>query len=152
MATGAPGLEQHPDLATLRARYEMAAENPVAHTVDGLMFLTGLYLAVSPWVVGFAGFRSLTINNLIIGLALAALAVGLASANGRTHGVTWVAPVIGVWTIISPWVVRGGPPSGGTIWNNVVTGVIAVLLGIVATVVGVLGGRGDERVRRISAR
>src|SRR4051812_42200428 len=102
MATGAPGLKHHPDLATLRDRYDVAAENPVAHLVDGMIVVAGLYLAMSPWVVGFNNRTNLTVNNLITGIALAVLAFGMASAHGRTHGLTWIVPIIGVWTIIAP--------------------------------------------------
>jgi hypothetical protein len=130
MATGATGMQHHPDIAALRERYEVAAENPAAHVMDGLIFLTGLYLAISPWVIGFSGLRNLTVNNLIVGIALAALAVALASAHGHTHGVTWVAPIIGVWTIIAPWVMSGHVATTRTIWNNVVTGAIATVLGL----------------------
>ncbi|MCW2943887.1 MAG: repeat protein [Actinoallomurus sp.] len=138
MATGATGMEHHPDIAALRDRYEIAAENPVAHVVDGFMFLTGLYLAISPWVVGFSNLRNLTVNNLIVGIALALLAVGLASAHGRTHGVTWVAPLIGVWAIIAPWVMSGHVATTRTIWNNVVTGAVAIALGVGAMSVGAM--------------
>jgi hypothetical protein len=122
----------HPDIAELRAKYELAAETPVARAVAGLTFLTGLYLAISPWVVGFNRFTTLTVNNLIVGIALAILAVGFASAYGRTHGIVWIAPLIGVWTIIAPWVVSGHVATAATIWSNVVTGVLAVLLGLAA--------------------
>jgi SPW repeat len=120
----------HPDLAELRAKYEAAAETPSARAVSGLTFLTGLYLAISPWVVGFNHFTTLTANNLIVGIALALLAFGFASAYGRTHGITWVAPLIGVWTIIAPWVVSGHFATPATLWSNIVTGAIAVLLGL----------------------
>lgn len=126
----------HPDLAELRAKYEAAAETPVAGVVAGLTFLAGIYLAISPWVVGFNGFTTLTGNDLIVGIALAVLALGFASAPGRTHGITWVAPLLGVWTIIAPWIVSGGVATTATIWSNVVTGVVAVLLGLGAMSVG----------------
>jgi hypothetical protein len=150
MAAGTTGIEHHPDIAALRARYEMAAENPAAHVMDGLMFLTGLYLAISPWVVGFrGGLRNLVINNLIIGIALAVLALCIASAHGRTHGVTWVLPIIGLWTIIAPFVMRGHMATTRSVWNNVITGAIALLLGLGA--MGVIamrtrgGGEGGGR-------
>jgi hypothetical protein len=147
MATGATGMK--PDIAELRERYEVAAENPVAHVMDGLIFLTGLYLAISPWVVGFSNLRNLAVNNLIVGIALAMLAVGFASAHGRTHGVTWVAPLIGVWTIIAPLVMSGHVATTRTIWNNVVTGAAAVILGIGATSVAAMRSRPSSvRVRR----
>jgi hypothetical protein len=120
----------HPDIAQLRAKFDAAAETQTAQVVEGLTFLTGLYLAISPWVVGFNGFSTLTGNNLIVGVAMALLAVGFASAYGRTHGIAWVTPLIGVWTIIAPWIVSGDVASTATIWNNVVTGAVAVLLGL----------------------
>jgi MFS superfamily sulfate permease-like transporter len=61
-------------------------------------------------VVGFNHFTTLTATNLIAGIALAVLALGFASAYGRTHGIAWVAPLIGVCTIIAPWVVSATSP------------------------------------------
>ena len=129
-------IELHPDIAGLRARYEAAAETPTARAVDGLTFMAGLYLAISPWVVGFNHITTLTVNNLIVGIALALLAFGFASAYGRTHGITWVAPLLGVWTIIAPWGVNGGVASTASIVSNVVIGIIAVLLGAGAMSLG----------------
>ena len=120
----------HPDLAELRAKYEAAAETPVARAIGGFTFLAGLYLAISPWVIGFNRFPTLTGNDLIVGVALAVLAPGLASASGRTHSIAWVAPLIGAWTIIAPWVVSGDVATTATIWSNVVVGVVAGLLGL----------------------
>jgi hypothetical protein len=120
----------HPDIAEFRAKYEAAAETPSVRTVEGLTFLAGLYLAISPWVVGFNHFMTLTANNLIIGIALAVLALGFASPYGRTHRIAWVVPLIGVCTIIAPWVVRGHVATTATLWSNIVTGAVALLLGL----------------------
>jgi hypothetical protein len=130
------GMAGHPDIAELRARYDRAAETPPAKAADGLTFLSGLYLAISPWIMGFYGSRALTVNNLIIGLAVAVMAIGLASAYGRMHGVAWVAPLIGVWTIIAPWVVSRGSRSTGMIISNVVVGALILMFGIVAAGIG----------------
>lgn len=130
------GMEQHPDIAELRARYERASETRPAHVVHGLIFLSGLYLAISPWVIGFNNQHTGTVNNLITGIAVALLALALASAYGRTHGIAWVIPVIGVWTIISHWVVHGWPASAGTLASNVAVGFLILLLGLAALAVG----------------
>ena len=129
-------MRSHPDIVELRAKYEAAAETPAAQTVDGLTFLTGLYLAVSPWLIGFNRLTTLTANDLVVGIALALLALGFASAYGRTHGIAWVAPLIGVWTIIAPWVVSGDVATAATVWSNVVAGIIAGLLGLGAMYLG----------------
>ncbi|MFC6084594.1 SPW repeat protein [Sphaerisporangium aureirubrum] len=128
------GLETHPDIMEMRAKYERASCSAGAQAIDGMTLLAGLYLAISPWVVGFNGNSRMAVNNLVVGLFLAALGLGFASAYGRTYGLTWLAPVLGVWTILSPWILRSA--TTGTIWNNVVTGVIILLLGLGAMAVG----------------
>ncbi|WP_433213699.1 SPW repeat protein [Microtetraspora malaysiensis] len=121
---------QHPDIMQMRARYEAAAANPTAQLTDGLTLLAGIYLAVSPWIVGFHALSGITVNNLITGILVALLALGYSSAYGRTYGLAWVAPVIGVWTIIAPWVISGPNARLGVIISNVVVGAIILLLGL----------------------
>ena len=77
-------------------------------------------------------------------MALALVGAGLASAYGRTHGMAWVAPIVGIWTIITPWVIRGGAAStatAGTIANNVAVGAVAVITGLAAMSVAALSRR-----------
>ena len=128
MTTPTPAIERHPDITGMRARYEQLAETPIAQATDGLAFLAGSYLATSAWVVGFTDHSALTATNLIVGIAVALLALGFASAFGRTHGVVWLMPVLGVWTIIAPWVVAdAGDPATSAIVSNVIVGALIVL-------------------------
>ncbi|MEV0967568.1 SPW repeat protein [Microtetraspora glauca] len=121
---------QHPDIMQMRARYEAAAANPTAQLTDGLTLVAGIYLAISPWICGFQGLSGITVNNLITGILVALLALGYSSAYGRTYGLAWVAPVIGVWTIIAPWVISGPNNITRVIVSNVVVGAIILLLGL----------------------
>ena len=138
MSARTTGMDQHPDIAELRARYERVSETAPAHAVDGITFLAGLYLAVSPWIVGFMRFSTLTVNNLITGIAVALMAVGLASAYARMHGMAGVVPLIGVWTIIAPWVMSGHVATKATIWSNVVVGAVLVAFGLGAMGIGLM--------------
>jgi predicted PurR-regulated permease PerM len=61
------------------------------------------------------------------------LALAFAATWGRTHGLSWVLPVIGAWTIVAPWVIRGGNVDGGMIANNVITGLVILALGLAIT-------------------
>lgn len=131
-----PTIEQHPDILAMRMRYEATAESTVAQFVEGLGLLTGVYLAASPWIVGFNTSPTITVNNLITGIVVAALATGFASAFSRTHGLVWVAPLIGVWTVVSPWAVSGGVSTAAVIINNVIVGGICIVLGLVAISAG----------------
>jgi hypothetical protein len=95
-------------------------------------------------VGGFNAMRSIVVNDLITGIALALIGAGLASAYGRTHGMAWVAPIVGIWTIITPWVIRGGVAStatAGTIANNVAVGAVAVVVGLAAMSIAVTSRR-----------
>ncbi len=127
MAMPAPDIERHPDVAVMRRRYDEIAERPMIQSVDGLTFLSGLYLAMSPWVLGFTEHSSMTASNLFTGLAIAALAVGFAATYGHLHGIAWVPAVLAVWAIVSPWVVSGPTPENGTIASNIIVGAVCLL-------------------------
>jgi SPW repeat-containing protein len=142
-------LRGHPDVAEMQARYAKIAGGRQAIAVDGLILLTGLYAAISPWVVHF-GFRDrdLSINNLIIGLALAVIGMGLAFAPERMHRLGWIAAPLGVWMIISPWVVPASHSSrSAIIWNNCWVGGVAVALGLAAAAMTMVASRQQRHGR-----
>ena len=143
--TNTTAIDQHPDLMELRARYERVAETPQARVLEGCTLLAGLYTAISPWVVGFSSMRDIAVTNLIVGIALAVLALGFATAYGRTHNLAWVTPLIGVWVLITQWVILGSAVPGGVIINNVVTGGVIIVLGLGMAALGV---RPQRRIAR----
>jgi apolipoprotein N-acyltransferase len=129
-------MAQHPDIMALRERYERAAETPQASAIEGLTFMAGTYAAISAWVVGFDGSSPrLAASNLIVGIAVALLAFGYATFYGRTHVLAWVAPMLGAWLIVAPWVVLRGSVDRPTemVWSNVIVGACVVLLGLSIT-------------------
>jgi hypothetical protein len=135
-------VDQLPDVAEVRQRYDRVAETRQVQSTEGLLFLAGTYLAASPWIVGFRPVaRDLAIVNLITGIAVALLALGHATAYGRTHGLSWVPPVLGIWTIVAPWVVLGTLADGGVIANNVVIGAVITLLGVASMALAMVGKR-----------
>ncbi len=131
MGTGSAHLAEHPDIVAMSARYERAAETPTAQASDALTVLAGLYVALSPWIVGFSD-SAIAINNLVIGLAIAGLGAGYAFAYERTHRLTWVCPLLGVWTIIAAWVMSGIDTTTGMVLSNIIGGAAVVVLGLAA--------------------
>ncbi|MFE0193290.1 SPW repeat protein [Streptomyces sp. NPDC059008] len=128
-------LAGHPDASEMRARYERVLGGRDVVLVDGPVFLVGLYCAVSPWIVHFAAAQPpLVLHNLILGIAIALLAVGFTVAPARMYGLSGAMCAIGVWMIISPWIV-GSSPDAGVIWNNLVIGVLTFLLGAMCVAV-----------------
>ncbi|PSK90990.1 SPW repeat-containing protein [Haloactinopolyspora alba] len=130
MTTPSPDIEQHPDVATMRHRYDEISETPVAQSADGLSFLSGLFLAMSPWVIGFTDQSAITVTNLFTGIAIALLAVGFVAAYGHMHGMAWVAPLLGAWAIVAPWVVSGPTPENAALVSNVIVGALALLCAV----------------------
>ncbi|MBT2447376.1 SPW repeat protein [Streptomyces sp. ISL-43] len=123
-------IEHHPDLAEMRTRFERVTSTPAAQAVEALALLTGLFLAASPWIVGFSVLSSLAINNLIAGLAYCLCMGGLGSAYERTHAMAWTAVGLGAWTIVAPWVISGEVDTTRTVLTNVITGAIALCLAL----------------------
>lgn len=129
-------IARHPDIVALRERYEMASARPIAGVVEGLTFLAALYLAASPWIVGFRGLTEITVANLIAGGGLAFLALALSASYGRLHGVTWVVPALGAWTMVAPWAMAGVMDTTRTIWSNELAGGSIVVLGLLMMLIG----------------
>jgi hypothetical protein len=136
MSTVHSSIDHHPDLLALRANYERVAESMSAHVTFGLALLTGLYVAASSWIVGFTATTSLAWCNFIVGVAVAFMAYGFATTLDRAHGMAWTLPVLGVWVVVSPWILPGFTPTAGMIWSNVVAGALLTFLGLNATYFG----------------
>ncbi|HLL35888.1 MAG TPA: SPW repeat protein [Streptomyces sp.] len=124
-------ISSHPDVSEMRARYDRVLGGRDVALVDGPVFLLGLYCAVSPWIVHYTTSQpNLVPHNLIIGIAIGLLALGFTRAPERMYGLSWACCALGVWMIVSPWVVGDGPDAG-VIWNNIIIGALAVVLGMV---------------------
>jgi SPW repeat-containing protein len=132
-------METHPDIVDMRARHEMAeraTSTPMAQAIEAMALLTGVYLAASPWIVGFNNLSALAVNNLIVGIAYALLmSGGFGRAYERTHSMAWAACALGIWTIVAPWVVAGDVSTTRTVVNNVIVGIIGMLLALAASAV-----------------
>lgn len=138
-------LSEHPDIVAMNARYEWASESPTAQIADGLTMLAGLFVALSPWIVGFNHAGTLMPNNLITGLTVAVLGMSFAGAYERFHRVSWICPLLGVWVIISPFVVSGAPTNMRVVLSNVIAGAVIVLLGLADLVPMYNAGREARR-------
>ncbi|PJE93786.1 hypothetical protein CUT44_31765 [Streptomyces carminius] len=141
MATPTSRIEEHPDLVGMRARYARASTTPTAQGLESLTLLAGLFLLVSPWIVGFTRFDALTVNNFVTGIALAVIGLALGVAFERAYGLSWAVCALGAWTVLSPWLVSGNVDTTRTILTNVITGGIVFLLGLALLAVGRKGGK-----------
>src|SRR5262249_54897843 len=113
----------------MRERYERVSATPPAVLVDGLVVLAGLWLAISPWVIHFNQTTpNLTISNLIVGIAVAFIGLGLTIAPQRMLRLSWAMSLAGAWIVVSPWAIQHSGSNAGIIINNAVTGGVILLL------------------------
>lgn len=119
-----PQLAQHPDVRALQRQYGAAGSSNVVG--EGLFVLAGAWLAIAPWVAGFAATSfAMTANNVLIGLVVVAL--GLRASGPGGQALSWAGVPLGVWAIIATWLVPFGTHTAGLVWSNVVGGAVVVL-------------------------
>jgi hypothetical protein len=124
-------ITSHPDAPEMRDRYARMLGGRDVALVDGPVFLLGLYCAVSPWVVHYTTSQpDLVPHNLVMGIAIGLLALGFTRAPERMYGLSWAMCALGIWMIVAPWIV-GDSPDAGVVWNNIIIGALALILGLV---------------------
>ncbi|MDJ0341212.1 SPW repeat protein [Streptomyces sp. H10-C2] len=128
-----PGdITSHPDVSEMRERYDRVLGSSGIVAVDSLVLLVGLYAAISPWTVHFApAAPQLALSNLIMGIAVAVLGLCMTVVPDRMQGLSGACAGIGIWLIVSPWVVTRSPGTG-TVVNNIIIGGVICLLGLTA--------------------
>ena len=73
---------------------------------DWVDMVLGVWLVVSPWVLGFSDSDPVaTRNALIVGIAIAALSAITFLAYSVIE--EWVDVILGLWLIASPWILSG---------------------------------------------
>ena len=82
----------------------------------------GVWVAVSPFALAFTRFPAATWNAVIVGLAVALLALSRGPVN-RSVGLFNI--VLGLWLIASPFVLAIALPAA--FWNSIIFGALIVL-------------------------
>lgn len=94
---------------------------------DQLILLLGVWLFVSPWVLGIPSDSPRAINAYVVGIAMAALA---AFDLYKTYYWAVIANLaLGAWTALSPWV-PAFVDRGAMMTNSVIVGIAVVVLGM----------------------
>lgn len=100
--------------------------NPGVKWASGLNVIAGLWLIISPWVL--ANRASATYwDDVIVGVVVAVLAFIRAAGWYSATWMSWLNVLLGLWLIVSPWVLRA--QTSQAYWNEVIVGVIIAILG-----------------------
>lgn len=93
---------------------------------DWLNVILGIALMASPWILGATGTAAVLWSGLVGGAVIAIVGLwALYQPEGTVP--EWVNVVLGVWVIVSPFVL-GFSNMANVLWYNVVLGVIVGIL------------------------
>ncbi len=94
---------------------------------DGINLILGIWLFVSPWVLGFIGATNAATNAWAVGVIVAILALLAIFAYQQWE--EWINAAIGVWLFVSPWVLHVNGESH-ILWNSLIVGAALVVLAL----------------------
>jgi hypothetical protein len=96
--------------------------------------VTGLWVAISPWFLVLQhGGNNAAVNNLIVGLAVAALGLYALSAGRGSLGLQASSVLAGAWLVISPFILDAKYTVVAPMyWSNVFAGAVVLLIGLAA--------------------
>lgn len=115
----------YPD--TIHATPAPAAYGRTYDAFSWVSLLGGLWIAISPWVLAFNGVvPRLEINNLIIGLAAAFIAMGSMTALRGVTGSGAANAVLGAWIIATAFFLFPASAAIG-IWISQIVGGAVIL-------------------------
>jgi hypothetical protein len=93
--------------------------------INGLNAVLGVFLFISPWLIGFQELRYASWNAWIGGFVIAILA--LAAIAALQEWEEWVNLLAGAWIAISPWIL-GFTGLKNVLWTHLAVGLIVAAL------------------------
>lgn len=115
------------------------------HWQDPVNALVGVWLVISPWVLGFQSEMNVLANAVIVGLLLIAAALGAMFVPRAWE--EWTEGALGLWLVVSPWAVGFAGMTNAKI-SAICSGVVVLVLAlwVLATDKDYAGWMGDTPV------
>jgi hypothetical protein len=96
-------ISQHQD-AAFRRSHTTELSPILLHWQDWACLSLGILMAASPWLLGYTGLEDVTLNAVLIGFLVAALAALSLTLLDRWEA--YLNFMLGLWLILSPWLLR----------------------------------------------
>ena len=93
---------------------------------DSLNVVLGVWLILSPWILGFSPDQTAMWNAVLLGAVIALVALGALIDFHKWE--EWVDMALGAWLVASPWVLGFAATLATATWNFVVVGLLAIAL------------------------
>jgi hypothetical protein len=92
-----------------------------------LNVLLAIWLFISPWVLRYAAVETAAWNAWVVAIVIAALSIAALARLAQWE--EWVNLALGVWLIVSPWIL-GFSANANAMGNAVIVGIICAILAI----------------------
>ncbi|HZU34388.1 MAG TPA: SPW repeat protein [Gemmataceae bacterium] len=113
-------------------RYEInsfrSPELASARTASSLNLLLGIWLIISPFVLPYSLNHAALWDTIAVGILVLCFAAARGMNPVRWIGLSWLNVLLGIWLIISPFVL-GYWSVWPALWNNIACG---IFLGLVS--------------------
>jgi hypothetical protein len=101
-----------------------------AHPIGSVLNLfAGIWLCISPHIMGFTHLYQALWNGLLVGVAVILLSVVRLSNSARLQALSWINVLLGAWLIVAPFALRYDSVALPR-WNDIILGIIVGLLGL----------------------
>jgi hypothetical protein len=94
---------------------------------DVANLILGAFLFFSPWIFGFDGGK-ISQNATIAGIVIVVLAIAALAAFAIWE--EWLNLIVGLWTLVSPWVLGFEGSTRATTVHVIVGAVVAILAAV----------------------
>lgn len=100
-------------------------------TASALDLIAGLWLILSPFILGYSNLASALWNSLIIGFAVIVFGGMRAGSEGyKTLWPSWANFILGIWLIVSPYLLGFSNLSALATRNTIILGIIVAILAV----------------------
>jgi hypothetical protein len=89
--------------------------------------ILGGWLIASPYLVAF-NRREVMWNNIVVGAAVAVLAIVRLIVRSHSGGASWINALLGLWLMVAPFALHYELPT--QMWNSVIVGLVVALLAL----------------------
>ncbi len=104
-----------------------------AGNFSALNAIAGIWLIISPFLIGYTANGAATWNSIIIGAIVLILGWIRAANLLANPGLSWINAILGIWMMIAPLALVGAAAAAvahATYTNDIIVGIIVLVLGI----------------------
>jgi hypothetical protein len=112
----------------MASNYAPPTRRENASTASILNILCGIWLIISPFILGYYDVTAAIWNSIVLGVVVLILAAARVSNPNGNVGLSWINLLLGIWLIISPFFMYPSFPT--PIWNNVILGILVAIFAI----------------------